>query len=346
MTRAQRLFPALVASIVGASLFAIAQEGGPSAAPEKPTNAVRAPIGSFVLVRRGNDAVALQLTGHTTTGDGGARYEWWYQPDGSGDFARPNVEKGMGEVFESYERTPNPDGSKTVRDKGGKLYVGCGPFSLQWSSGDWIYFPERRDQDLEIAETAWDRIADVKIADPSLRWIASPAKRVAHSVECKNRLRIISMAAHLYADDHNGAFPWPKGAEKLTEEQALDCFAVLYRENYVDSTDVFVCPASGDAPAEKIEIASERRSFRLERKNCSYTWRNRVTTVNDDSRTPIAADRFGLDHDGDGKIGRNVVLKAANVVFLENPKPGSLESKEARRARLELFEFAREPALK
>lgn len=58
---------------------------------------------------------------------------------------------------------------------------------------------------------------------------ARMTKERAHRIECENNLRKISLGLHMYASEHDGAFPATLGE--------------LY-PNYVDNEKVFDCPSS------------------------------------------------------------------------------------------------------
>jgi len=136
------------------------------------TNAVQAPFGRFLLIKAGKDAIALKITEHTRRTkiqwDGGrsvyswlgARYEWLYQPDGSMDFSKPNVERGAGEFIENREQM-DPS-TETVR---------IGSLALRWSTSDWVYFPKNADRGVQMARSEWVRTEDIDFQDKSLGWI-------------------------------------------------------------------------------------------------------------------------------------------------------------------------------
>jgi len=69
--------------------------------------AVWMPIGRFVLLRRDNNAGALRFLEARRGVDDDeneearyARYEWFYQPDGRGNFTRASVEHGTRELLQ------------------------------------------------------------------------------------------------------------------------------------------------------------------------------------------------------------------------------------------------------
>ncbi|HEX2973916.1 MAG TPA: hypothetical protein VHP11_16405, partial [Tepidisphaeraceae bacterium] len=133
-------------------------------------NALRAPFGRMLLVRRPGWAAAIMITEHTrpievqvATGRvrtrKGARYLFWVQKDGSADFSKPNVVKGTAEVFEEE------NGVNT------NVFMNLDGLKLQWSMSDWIGFPAEA-PDLEMCITEHVRIEDVRFDDPMYVWMS------------------------------------------------------------------------------------------------------------------------------------------------------------------------------
>ncbi|MBI3270480.1 MAG: hypothetical protein HYZ53_15835 [Planctomycetes bacterium] len=134
-------------------------------------------LGEFLVLRSGDDVVAVRITERTATADGGARFEYYHQGDGSGDVGKPNVVRGEGEVFEKYTRLALPPDPRTgkaswqVHDAGSRLRIQCGPFHLRWSMGDWLCLPTQPGKDLFFAVTTCTKLSDVDVAAPTLTWI-------------------------------------------------------------------------------------------------------------------------------------------------------------------------------
>ncbi|MCI0409343.1 MAG: hypothetical protein L0191_12430, partial [Acidobacteria bacterium] len=108
---------------------------------------VSGPIYRFLLVRKDRDACALRFTDIHRGGDarprswwqeGGeseyAEYDWYYQGDGSGDFTRPNVQSGHGNLYEKPAV-----GIGRLRFSRGINAIRCGSFRLGWSYPSYIY---------------------------------------------------------------------------------------------------------------------------------------------------------------------------------------------------------------
>ncbi|OGP60598.1 MAG: hypothetical protein A2162_05445 [Deltaproteobacteria bacterium RBG_13_52_11b] len=145
-------------------------------------NALVMPMGRIVLVRNGSQYCAVKFT-RAWTGktdhDYFARYESYYQGDGTGDFSKPNVQfteeelawrrrVGLGKFF-SFPAGPE------------NLEIKCGPIRLFWSSKGSIYFRSHAKKDadygIELAPTTWTEISEVNIFDPRLQWYSYDGKR-------------------------------------------------------------------------------------------------------------------------------------------------------------------------
>lgn len=139
-------------------------------------SAGKAQFGKFFLIRIRDNATAVRLIERTTVGDsdGGAKYEWYCQSDGSTDLSRNNIVVGKGEVFEKripmYDKLRDMQYSKLE----GERFIKCEPISIQWTiggaDGDWVYFPDKRENDISIVMTEWDRLSDVDFYDSRLQW--------------------------------------------------------------------------------------------------------------------------------------------------------------------------------
>jgi len=142
---------------------------------------VAAPIGRFLLIRKGSDMCAVSFEGMHRAGDAKlptmfhsgdehryAEYDWYYQNDGSGDFTRKNTEHG----HDTLASGPLI-GIGRLAFQTGNIVMSCGPFKLHWGYPDLVdIFPGIRpgDYGIEMAPTSWSNIADVKGNDPDLKW--------------------------------------------------------------------------------------------------------------------------------------------------------------------------------
>lgn len=117
----------------------------------------------------------------------------------------------------------------------------------------------------------------------SLTPLVNRMKDRANIIKCSNNVRMISLALHMYAADHDEAFPG-----KLTE---------LYPD-YIKKEKIFICPASSAREAaDKI----------------SYEY---VAGLTESSN---GTDVILYDKDGNhGKIGRNLVRVNGSVEWIES----------------------------
>lgn len=152
--------------------------------PRYDDSSIQVPLRAIVLVRSGQLYGAFKILRTASRGAfmNGAKYEYWFQPDGSRDFMKPNVEHGTGYVYERYNRRDRmPNGYVAEEDAGSQLNIKCGPLWVEWSSGHYIYphpylhprfEPMALTTDIQIAATTESNLAQVSASDPSLRWIA------------------------------------------------------------------------------------------------------------------------------------------------------------------------------
>jgi hypothetical protein len=135
-------------------------------------NCVQATLGKIILVRYGSERIAFKFTEDTKTGDGGAKYVWYWQPEAGGSFRADTLKSGEAEVFEKYRRFKDEEGRSFVENDGGQLYMHMGPAKLEWSKPHTVYYP-RSDEDappVRFALTPWDRVAEINFEDDSLQW--------------------------------------------------------------------------------------------------------------------------------------------------------------------------------
>jgi hypothetical protein len=142
-------------------------------------NAVRIPLGKFLLVRKDNNYGAVKLTESRAgqkEGEEFAKYISFYQADGSGDFSRPNVQITQGELRKcklfGIGRLAFDFGNKDIR---------CGPIRLTWSPKGWVRFystkQEQGDHGISLAPTAWEEISQVNVFESRIVWYKYDVKR-------------------------------------------------------------------------------------------------------------------------------------------------------------------------
>jgi hypothetical protein len=142
-------------------------------------NAVIVPMGRIVLVRKGSEYCAVKFnefsTGKTEE-DRFAKYESYYQGDGTGDLLNENVQSKKGELS-----APRPRGIGRLAFSFGNRNVLCGPIKLQWSGKGSIYFysegQKQDDYGIQLAPTKWTNISQVNVFDARLKWYGYDAKR-------------------------------------------------------------------------------------------------------------------------------------------------------------------------
>jgi hypothetical protein len=132
--------------------------------------AIRTMVGHFFLLRRDKQFCAAKILRETP--DNGAEYEWYFQGDGSGNFQKSNCKHGQGKVFEKYKRELIND-KEQLTDIGSVLDIKCGPLSVEWSSGNFIYAHDLhlRVTNIEIALTDWTSIDKVDVFPKTLKWV-------------------------------------------------------------------------------------------------------------------------------------------------------------------------------
>lgn len=128
-----------------------------------------APLGRFLLVRKGRDVCALRFTefhrGHDAkppslfhSGEETlyAEYDWFYQGDGSGDFTKADVESGHRKLV----RKPLVGLIHPFVFQTGTVEVRCGPFVLSWLYPNNVGFrswSQKRDESVDLAPTSGER---------------------------------------------------------------------------------------------------------------------------------------------------------------------------------------------
>lgn len=148
-----------------------------------------APIGGFLLLRKGTDVCALRFTNIQRGGDAKpptpfhsgeestyAEYDWFYQGDGSSDLTKPNVKSGHSKL--SKKATVGFFVRQLAWPRGDP-FVRCGPLRLEWSYPSHVYMTNAKGEDLgfEIAPTKWKEISEINVRDTRLKWYRYDEKR-------------------------------------------------------------------------------------------------------------------------------------------------------------------------
>jgi len=156
------LDPALVA---GAAMLYLTAGCGQLSGPPPPSfptsttvaarpRSIGVPYGPIVLLRSGEQLVALRITSASQLGEV-IEVEWFAPPVGGKDFT--NARHGEG----------------TAREHRGIGYIAAGPLNLEWSRGSaemgWIYWPDEG-TDLAACSRTWSNLDEVDPDDPDVRW--------------------------------------------------------------------------------------------------------------------------------------------------------------------------------
>jgi prepilin-type N-terminal cleavage/methylation domain-containing protein len=194
-------------------------------------------------------------------------------------------------------------------------------------------------------------IAIIAILATLLTPVVNKARQQAYKTDCSNNLRQLSLACGLYFDSKH-VYPWCKSlsggdsAATISEEgEALQCLQLLYQYDYLQDPKVYMCKAASgiDTPADEIEDLKERQqTFMLQPNNCSFTYRNRLTTINDSTTTPISADKRGPNSTGaltNHKDGRNVAFVGGGVDFYDQSTLSDGNNKDVKKFRTQLVGF-------
>ena len=111
-------------------------------------NAVRAPFGRFLLLRQGDELLAIKITRHKRHSKrdyiDGAFYEWIWMHDDQRD-------EGEGWLSQEQNNT----------------WIKAHSFSVNWSTGDWFYFSQ---PDLEMARTEAVEKEEIRSEVDRARW--------------------------------------------------------------------------------------------------------------------------------------------------------------------------------
>ncbi len=145
------------------------------------------PLGRILLIRKGPTCCVLKFTefwAAKTEKDrckgkdwwDYARYETWYQGDGTGDFSKGNVEVKEDEVRHARHFAI---GRLVLGFGGDRGELQCGPIRLACGPNGGVHFfmlgmstsPERiKEYGIELAPTPWKDISEVDLRDPRITW--------------------------------------------------------------------------------------------------------------------------------------------------------------------------------
>ena len=133
---------------------------------------IQIPLGRLVLVRAGNHLGAFKIVRSSSRGAfmNGAKYEYWYQGDGSMNLTKSSVLHGTGFVY---------DDAYMLQDPRRQLSLKVGDLWVEWSHRHKIFaHPSYTEaplptQKVKVAATPWDTVAEIDLNDPQLRWIGT-----------------------------------------------------------------------------------------------------------------------------------------------------------------------------
>jgi hypothetical protein len=136
------------------------------------------PLGYIFLIRKGSIYGAVKVLsfskGWLKYSDY-AKYDSWFQRDGSGDFNESNV------LFKNQMASSILFGLGRLSFNIGNEEIRCGSFNLWWGRQWTVNFYDRSkyagDYGIELAPTKWIDIKDVKVFDHRVKWYRFDEKR-------------------------------------------------------------------------------------------------------------------------------------------------------------------------
>ena len=140
--------------------------------------AIIMPVNKIVLARKDNQYCAIKITDksyrigrynkhHTAEY---AHYVSYYQGDGTGVFAKGDVQVTKGELSNIYFPVIGRFALKFGDD-----WIKCGPMKVSWNQGGVINFSADNNYEaimnsVELTPTPWSDISMVNVYDPRIRW--------------------------------------------------------------------------------------------------------------------------------------------------------------------------------
>jgi hypothetical protein len=138
-------------------------------------NYIAVPYGRILLIRNGEQYGGIRYLEFWRDKKGKkryARYESFYQGDGTGDFSKNSVQHIKGEV--SNKGLGNFLGTHYWK---GDFDLKCGPIKLMWGGGEKragaCFFgasQEQGDYGIELAPTPWKDISQINVFDSRIKW--------------------------------------------------------------------------------------------------------------------------------------------------------------------------------
>jgi hypothetical protein len=149
---------------------------------------VAAPIGRFLLIPKDTAMCAVLFKNFRRGGDAQpgtsfntgeehlyADYDWYFQNDGSGDFAKETVKKGHDKVAYGPLVGIGRLAFQTTNQK-----ISCESIKLNWTYPDIVQFfrgSKVVGTGIELAPTPWSSISKVNGNDPDIKWFQTDQNR-------------------------------------------------------------------------------------------------------------------------------------------------------------------------
>ena len=147
------------------------------------SNVVRPPMGTFLLIRKGDAQCAIRFTGMWRGNDRGessffnsgeesfrSRYVWYLGEKVANAWViHPPKTSGESEVSQG-----RLIGLGKFSLGNGNGHIKCGSIRVSWNAPAYVYFfggAVQRDEGNEIALTRWTKFEDVDPNDQSLQWL-------------------------------------------------------------------------------------------------------------------------------------------------------------------------------